>query len=111
MGTRSFPRVKWPGRGADYPSPAEVLRSKECRPIPPRLWAFESVTGYIFLSYAVHTPKIPVISVGKKNIPIISKALVSVPSSTHTDIVIHFVILTSLSQLSYFNGSHRTQNK
>jgi hypothetical protein len=66
---------------------------------------------YLFLSYGVHTPKIPVISAGEENDPIISQALVLVPSGTYNDIVIsHFVIWTSPSPLRYYNGSHRTQN-
>jgi hypothetical protein len=57
-------------------------------------------------------PKIPVISAGEENIPVISEALVLVPSSTHTDsVILCFVMWTSLSQLSYYKGSHRTQNK
>jgi hypothetical protein len=49
-GTGSFPGVKWPGRGADHPPPssAEVKKELELYLYPP-LWAFESVTGYIYL--------------------------------------------------------------
>jgi hypothetical protein len=49
MGTVSFPGVKRPGRGADHP-PLIAPRSKERRAIPlPPLWAFGSVTEYLYL--------------------------------------------------------------
>jgi hypothetical protein len=63
---------------------------------------------YLYLLYAVHAPKIPAISACEENIPLIFAALVSAPSSTHTDRAIsHFVIWNSLSPLSYYNGSHK----
>src|SRR5215510_7592664 len=42
MGTRSFPEVKRPGRGADHP-PLLAPRSRKSRAYlyPPPLWAFE----------------------------------------------------------------------
>jgi hypothetical protein len=49
MGTGSFPAIKRPGCGAD-PPPLLAPRSRECRAIPlPPLWAFKSVTGYLYL--------------------------------------------------------------
>jgi predicted secreted protein len=49
MGTGSFPGVKRSGRGADHPPPLAPW-SRECRSIPlPPLWAFGSVTGYLYL--------------------------------------------------------------
>jgi hypothetical protein len=51
MGIGSFPGVKLPGRGADHP-PLLAPRSRKSRAIPlPPLWAFESVTGYLYLFY------------------------------------------------------------
>ena len=50
---------------------------------------------------SLHHAEIPVPSAGEENIPLITTALVFVPSSTHTDTVIsHFVIWTSLRPLS-----------
>jgi hypothetical protein len=51
MGTGSFPGVKRPGRGADHP-PLLAVRSRKSRAIPLLpLWAFGSVTGYLYLSH------------------------------------------------------------
>jgi hypothetical protein len=47
MGTRSFPGVKRPGRGADHPPLSE--------PLPP-LWAFGSVTGYLYFYGDINSP-------------------------------------------------------
>jgi hypothetical protein len=75
--------------------------------ILPPLWDFQNVTGYLLFDM-----EIILIPAGEENIPLISEALVLVPSGTQTDIVIsHFVIWTSLSPLSYYNGFHRTQNQ
>jgi hypothetical protein len=52
MGTRSFPGVKRPGRGADHP-PLLALRSRKSKAIPlpiSPLWAFGSVTGSLYLT-------------------------------------------------------------
>jgi hypothetical protein len=48
-GTGSFPGVKRSGRGADHPpaSNAEVKKEKSYTPNP--LWAFGSITGYLYL--------------------------------------------------------------
>jgi hypothetical protein len=46
MGAGSFPGVKWLRCGADHPPPL-APRSRECTP----LWAFESVTGYLYLNF------------------------------------------------------------
>jgi hypothetical protein len=50
MDTGSFSGVMRLGRGADHP-PLLAPRSRECRagPLPPTLWAFQSVTGYLYL--------------------------------------------------------------
>jgi hypothetical protein len=52
MGARSFPGVKRPGRGADHP-PLLAPRSRKSKAIPlpiSPLWAFGSVTGYLYLT-------------------------------------------------------------
>jgi hypothetical protein len=47
--TGSFPRVKRSGRGADHPPPSSAEERKS-RAIPlPHVWAFGSVTGYLYL--------------------------------------------------------------
>jgi hypothetical protein len=49
MGTGSFPGEKRPGLGADHP-PLLAPRSRKSRVIPLLpLWAFGSVTGYLYL--------------------------------------------------------------
>jgi hypothetical protein len=48
MGTWSFPGVKLPERGADYPTPSSAeVKNVELYLYP--LWAFEFVTGYLHL--------------------------------------------------------------
>jgi hypothetical protein len=50
MGTVSFPGVKRPGRDANHP-PLLAPRSGKSKtiPLPPLLWAFGPVTGYLYL--------------------------------------------------------------
>jgi hypothetical protein len=50
MGTGSFPGVKRPGRGADHPPPSSAEVKKELSYTSTPLWAFGSVTGYLYLT-------------------------------------------------------------
>jgi hypothetical protein len=49
MGTGSFPGVRQPGNGADHPLPSSAEVTREQGYTSTLSWAFESVTGYLYL--------------------------------------------------------------